>query len=1066
MFFRQIGQGAMVLLFLFDLAVFPVRAEVIYFADDFEKGLDKWYSWDSWGLTNSLYRSGSYSLTDSPDGDYANNADAIVTITGDIDLSASTSPVLTFWHRYSIGWYDYASVEISTDGGETWSELRKLSSGDQSTWTLEQIDLSDYKTYPVKINFRLQESGSYEGDGWYIDDVEIKERDEATLSLPFHDSFENGPGHWIVSGWDWDLTTATSLSGSHCLTDSPDENYPNNARAIITLAGCLDLSASTSPVLLFWHKYSIGWGDYGEVEISTDGGTTWSELKKWSSGDQKTWTLEQIELSNYKTSQVKVRFRLAETGLSEADGWYIDDVIITDIDLSPDQHHPQTVIDSFTADPASGKPPLSVAFICEAHDIDGYIILYRWDFDGDGHMDKTTTTGSISQEYRKRGIYQVNCTLLNNRGAIATAGPLTITIDEILPRIPQIFVAPTSHDFGDVPIGSPSAPQIFTISNPGKADLVIGSITLTPDASKFSLQKDNCSGRTLAPSRTCTLKVVFSPTSPGSKGTNITIASNDPAASTLNLPLRGTAPEIAPLLPPTLVTATAGDGKVTLSWVPVPGETSYHIYWATTSGVSRATGTKISNVTSPYIHSGLKNNTTYYYVVTAENSYSESDESDEVKQTPYRQAATFARIIGKPGYDRFLHLVKAPDGSLISIGSTNDSKLAVVLKFNPEGDIIWQKSFGFDSYKGYFSQARLISSDLAMVSGWAYPLGDYAQDAFLGKLNINTGNMEEHKFYHDTSDGHNWFNDGIIASAGGFIGLGKGWDGQDRLHLIKLDYNLNKKWEKSFSFGSNLNNVGVSIIEDGGYYYLAGFTCYNKEDEGYTTDMVIMKLDSSGNKVWYKVIGGPGNDGGRFEDNTLYSRMSKIIKTQDNHYAFIAQTESFGTNTALLLISFDPDGSIIAARLIDGPGKKTIQPTTNVVAQAPDGSFIVGFTSDNNGVIIKIDSDLTNILWQRRYFAGEYTCLSGVFADNSSLYVVGRVESAGESDALIMKTDLDGHVFDPCVNSIEAGDLTISDVTISEMLIPCQEGAVNTQEVTDRIVTIQDAALGPICVER
>ncbi|MBI5193027.1 MAG: Ig-like domain-containing protein, partial [Nitrospirae bacterium] len=77
------------------------------------------------------------------------------------------------------------------------------------------------------------------------------------------------------------------------------------------------------------------------------------------------------------------------------------------------------------------------------------------------------------------------------------------------------------------------------------------------------------------------------------------------------------------------VTAKAGDTQITISWNAVSGATSYNIYWSTTSGVSKTTGTKISNVKSPYLHPGLTNGTTYRYVVTAVNSYGESVESDQ-----------------------------------------------------------------------------------------------------------------------------------------------------------------------------------------------------------------------------------------------------------------------------------------------------------------------------------------------------------------------------------------------------------------------------------------------------
>ena len=97
----------------------------------------------------------------------------------------------------------------------------------------------------------------------------------------------------------------------------------------------------------------------------------------------------------------------------------------------------------------------------------------------------------------------------------------------------------------------------------------------------------------------------------------------------------GTAPSA-----PTGATATAGNGQVIISWNAVSGATSYNIYWSTTSGVTKSTGTKISNVTSPYTLTGLTNGTPYYYVVTAVNSYGESAESSQASATPSGSPAT------------------------------------------------------------------------------------------------------------------------------------------------------------------------------------------------------------------------------------------------------------------------------------------------------------------------------------------------------------------------------------------------------------------------------------------
>ncbi|MEE8483509.1 MAG: fibronectin type III domain-containing protein, partial [Nitrospinota bacterium] len=62
------------------------------------------------------------------------------------------------------------------------------------------------------------------------------------------------------------------------------------------------------------------------------------------------------------------------------------------------------------------------------------------------------------------------------------------------------------------------------------------------------------------------------------------------------------------------VAGTSGDAQITISWDSVTGATSYNLYYDTSSGVNTNTGTQVVNVTTPYILTGLTNNTTYYYI--------------------------------------------------------------------------------------------------------------------------------------------------------------------------------------------------------------------------------------------------------------------------------------------------------------------------------------------------------------------------------------------------------------------------------------------------------------------
>ena len=85
--------------------------------------------------------------------------------------------------------------------------------------------------------------------------------------------------------------------------------------------------------------------------------------------------------------------------------------------------------------------------------------------------------------------------------------------------------------------------------------------------------------------------------------------------------------------PPINVKAIANDGQVTISWDTESEVNLYNIYWSYGSDVSTSDN-KIENVTSPYTHTDLINDITYYYIVTSVNSVGESGISNEVSATP------------------------------------------------------------------------------------------------------------------------------------------------------------------------------------------------------------------------------------------------------------------------------------------------------------------------------------------------------------------------------------------------------------------------------------------------
>ena len=118
----------------------------------------------------------------------------------------------------------------------------------------------------------------------------------------------------------------------------------------------------------------------------------------------------------------------------------LDDVRIYNYALSSDNisniyqsvnpnppNHP-LVIDSFTASPTSGNVPLTVTFTCSAHDPDGEIANYMWDFDGDGTVDMTTSLGNITYTYNNPGLFHPVVKVEGDQGEVVSSNPLTINV--------------------------------------------------------------------------------------------------------------------------------------------------------------------------------------------------------------------------------------------------------------------------------------------------------------------------------------------------------------------------------------------------------------------------------------------------------------------------------------------------------------------------------------------------------------------------------------------------------------------------------------------------------------
>ena len=177
-----------------------------------------------------------------------------------------------------------------------------------------------------------------------------------TPILLFADTTNNINTNWTVTANPttpkWETTTTTFYSAPNSYTDSPVGNYANNATVIMTTTNPINLGANQNPKLTFYTKWDIenNW-DYGQVEISTNNGSSWIPLtglytnpgtgsfqpngEPLYDGIQTNWVREEIMLTGYTSSQNKLRFKLRTDGSVQKDGWYLDDISIYVMGIIP-----------------------------------------------------------------------------------------------------------------------------------------------------------------------------------------------------------------------------------------------------------------------------------------------------------------------------------------------------------------------------------------------------------------------------------------------------------------------------------------------------------------------------------------------------------------------------------------------------------------------------------------------------------------------------------------------------------------------------------------------------------
>ncbi len=235
-------------------------------------------------------------------------------------------------------------------------------------------------------------------------------------------------------------------------------------------------------------------------------------------------------------------------------------------------------------------------------------------------------------------------------------------------------------------------------------------------------------------------------------------------------------------------------------------------------------------------------------------------------------------------------------------------------------------------------------------------------------------------------------------------------NGSDINESIASDFNIYiqktniygcMEWSKSVEYSSTneLNAQRLIQTSDGGYL-IVGDLQVQPDDK----DVMVIKADSNGNKIWEKYFGGPYEQSG-----------SDVLETSEGDYIIIGSGENALGNNDVLLMKIDGDtGDSLAAVLYGQNGITAGESGQQILADHFGGYIAMGSVDNGSAYFLWLDNNLDStktIVYSKLsmdIFLGDIELTSDngyICAGNISLEPSG----SNEKNIFILKLDSEGN---------------------------------------------------------
>jgi len=365
----------------------------------------------------------------------------------------------------------------------------------------------------------------------------------------------------------------------------------------------------------------------------------------------------------------------------------------------------------------------------------------------------------------------------------------------------------------------------------------------------------------------------------------------------------------------------------------------------------------------------------------------------------------FQKTLGGASHDAGLCIKQTFDrgyiigGVAASFGSGPDHFYLV--KTDSSGNLMWTKTFGgTGNDDGHFVQQTSDSGYIFVGRSGSFGAG--GDDIYLVKTDVS-GNISWTKTFggalsddaycvKQTSDGGY-----IIAGTTSNFGAGN-----LDVYLIKTDPSGNLTWTKTFGGPNDDFGYSVLLTSDGGYIISGATYSFGAG----SADVYIIKTDNLGDTLWTKTFGGGLPD--------ISYASEGIYPTSDKGYIICGETQSFGAGfNDIYLVKIDSLGNLIWSKAIGGIQDDWAYSVHQVsdggfIIAGTTSSF--GYTY-SNAYFIKTDSS-GNLLWSKAFGGSNYD-EAGSFCEtpDGGFLITGLTHSfgAGSEDLYLIKTDSNGN---------------------------------------------------------